>query len=68
MSSTESPDPEERLADVQEEAEEHMHSVADFLPNSEEIHERANALSDQAEEHYRRVQRRRADDQRDSGG
>ena len=44
-----------------------MHSVADPVPQkSEEIHERADQLSESAEGHRQRVQRRRADaDERD---
>jgi hypothetical protein len=68
MASTKGTEPEERLAEVQEETEQRMHSVADLLPNSEKIHERANDLSDRAEEHRRRVQQRRADDRHESDG
>jgi hypothetical protein len=54
---------EEKLANVEEATEQRMHSVADLIPQgSEEIHERADLLSECADEHRRRVQRRRADD------
>jgi hypothetical protein len=58
---------EENLADVEEATEQRMPSVADLIPQkSEEIHERADRVSENAEEHRRRVQRRRAgDDERD---
>jgi hypothetical protein len=43
--------------------EQRMYSVADLVPpRSEEIHERADRLSESAEKHRRRVQRRRADE------
>ena len=45
-----------------------MHSVADLVPQkSEEIHERADQLSETAEEHRRRLERRRADDNERDG-
>ena len=50
------------MAGVEEATEERMHSVADLLPQNEEIHERANRLSERAEEHRRRIEHRRADD------
>jgi len=66
MSSKEREDLEETLADVEEATEQRMHSVADLLPQSQNVHERADRLSENAEKHRRRVQRRRADgDQRD---
>ena len=61
-------DVEEQLAEVEETTEERMHSVADLIPEkSEEIHERADRLSENAAKHYRRVQRRRADDDERDG-
>ena len=62
MSFNERPDLEERLAEAEEATEERMHSVADLLPDSEEVHARANRLSDRAREHHRRAQRKRAND------
>jgi hypothetical protein len=56
---------EEKVADVEKATEERMHSVADLLPNSDDVHERADRLSERAEEHRRRVERRRADDEQD---
>jgi hypothetical protein len=53
---------EKTLADVEKATEERMHSVAELLPDSEEVHERADRLSQRAEEHRRRVEHRRADD------
>ena len=54
---------EETLADVEDATEQRMHSVADLVPpRSEESHERADRLSESAEKHRRRVQRRRADE------
>jgi hypothetical protein len=54
---------EETLADVEEATAQRMHSVADLVPpRSEESHERADRLSESAEKHRRRVQRRRADE------
>jgi hypothetical protein len=53
---------EEKVADLEEATEQRMHSVAELLPQSEKVHERADRLSDRAEEHRRRVERRRADD------
>ena len=53
---------EENLADVEEATEQRMHSVADRVPKkSKEIHECADQLSESAEGHRQRVQRRRAD-------
>ena len=39
-----------------------MHSVADRIPQSEQIHERADRLSESAEKHCRRAQHSRDDD------
>ena len=58
---------EEKVAEAEEATEARMHSVADLLPQSEEIHERADRLSDRAVEHRRRVERRRADDDEQDG-
>jgi hypothetical protein len=49
------------VADLEEATEQRMHSVGDLVPRSEDIHERAR-VSESAEEHRRRVERRRADD------
>jgi hypothetical protein len=53
---------EEKVAEAEEATEERMHSVADLVPQSEAIHERADRLSDRAEEHRRHLERRRAKD------
>jgi hypothetical protein len=53
---------EEKVAEAEEATEQRLHSVAELLPHPEEVHERANRLSERAEEHRRRVERRRADD------
>ena len=42
-----------------------MHSVAD-LTGRQKIHERADPLSERAEEHRRRLERRRADDKEEA--
>jgi len=52
---------ENKLAELQEDTEQRMHSVADALPNPEGVHERASQLSERAQEHRRRAQR--ADDE-----
>ena len=59
---------EGELAHVEEATEQRMHSVADLIPGkSEEIHERADRLSESAEEHRRRVkQGPDADDEPDA--
>jgi hypothetical protein len=45
-----------------------MHAVADLIPQKdEEIHERANRLSESAEEHRRQAERRRAEDNEPDG-
>ena len=44
-----------------EATEQTMHSAAELLPNSEEVHERVDRLSENAEKHRRRVERRRAE-------
>jgi hypothetical protein len=56
-------DLEKTLADVQEATEQRMHSVADLIPQKEEeIHERAERLSESAQEHRREAEHRRVDD------
>lgn len=50
------------MADVEEATEQRKHSVADLIPQSEQIHDSADRLSGIAEKHRRRVQRRRDDD------
>jgi hypothetical protein len=62
VSSKERAELEEKVADVEEATEERMHSVAELIPQSEEVHERADRLSERAQEHRRAVERRRADD------
>jgi hypothetical protein len=62
VSSEKRPHLEKTLADVEEATEQRMHSVGDLVPGSEQIHERADRLSESAQEHYRRAQRGRADD------
>jgi hypothetical protein len=53
---------------VKEATEQRMHSVADLIPQkSEEINKRADRVSENAEEHRRRVERRRADDDERDG-
>jgi hypothetical protein len=53
----------ERLAEVEEETEQRMHSVAESLPDTDRVHERADALSDRARGHAQRARalRRRSD-------
>jgi hypothetical protein len=53
---------ETKVAEAEEATEQRMHSVADLLPGGKKIHERADRLSERAEEHRRRLERRRADD------
>jgi hypothetical protein len=54
---------EKKLADIEESTEQRMHFVADLIPEkSEEIHERADRLSERAEVH-----RRLADDNKEDG-
>jgi hypothetical protein len=61
-------DAEETLADVQEATKQRMYSVADLIrQEDEEIHERANRLSESAEEHRRQAERRRAEDNKPDG-
>jgi hypothetical protein len=62
VSSDERAELEEQVADLEEATEQRMHSVAELLPQSEKMHERADRLSDRAQEHRRRVERRRADE------
>jgi hypothetical protein len=62
VSSDERAELEEKVADLEEATEQRMHSVAELFPQSEKMHERADRLSDRAEEHRRRVERRRAAD------
>jgi hypothetical protein len=57
----------EKLADVEEATEQRMHSVADLLPQGEQIHERADRLSESAEKHRRRAQHSRDDDDERDG-
>jgi hypothetical protein len=50
---------------VQEDTEQRMHSVADSLPDPEHMHELADQLSEQADQHRRNAQQlrdRSADD------
>jgi hypothetical protein len=47
---------EQQLAGVQEGTEQRMHSVADVLPDSELVHERADKLSARAQEHRHRAE------------
>jgi len=47
----------ERVADIEEDTEARVHSVADIAPKAERLHERADRISARAREH-----RRRADD------
>ena len=68
VSSEKRADAEETLADVQEATEQRMHSVPDLIPQKdEEIHERADRLSESAEEHRRQAERRRAEDNEPDG-
>jgi hypothetical protein len=68
VSSEKRADAEEKLAEVQEATEQRMHSVADLIPHKdEEIHERADRLSESAQEHRRQAERRRTDDDEDQG-
>jgi hypothetical protein len=52
---------EETLPDIEEATEQRMHSVTALVPQSEEIHGRADRLSESAEKYRRRVQGRRDD-------
>ena len=68
VSSENRADADETLADVQEATVQRMHSVADLIPGKkEEIHERADRLSESAEEHRRQAERRRAEDNEPDG-
>ena len=58
MSSDEPLELETKVAEAEEATEQRMHSVADLVPGGEKIHERADRLSERAEEHRRRIQRR----------
>jgi hypothetical protein len=53
---------EEKVADLEEATEQRMHSVADLVPDRDEMHARADRLSERAEEHRRRVERRRTEE------
>ena len=44
---------------MQEDTEQRMHSVADSLPDSEHVHERADQLSERAAQHRRNAQQQR---------
>jgi hypothetical protein len=61
VSSKERRDREEKIAEAEEATEERMHSVAELLPQSEEVHQRADRLSERAAERRRRIERRRPD-------
>jgi hypothetical protein len=60
--SDERTDQEEKVADLEEATAQHMHAIAELLPHGEKVHERADRLSQRAQEHHRRVERRRAAD------
>jgi hypothetical protein len=62
VSSDERAELEKKAAEAEEATEQCMHSVAGLLPGGKKIHERADRLSERAEEHRRRLERRRADD------
>jgi hypothetical protein len=62
VSSDEGAELEKKVAEGEEATEQRMHSVAGLLPGGKKIHERADGLSERAEEQRRRLERRRADD------
>lgn len=56
-----SADREQRLARLEEDTEQRMHSVADALPDPEAVHERANRISERAREHAEHAAQLRAE-------
>jgi hypothetical protein len=59
--------PKRKVGGRGEATEQRMHSVADLIPQSEQIHERADRLSESAEKHRRRAQHSRDDDDERNG-
>jgi hypothetical protein len=51
---------EEQIAAVEESTEQRMHAVADLLPDSGAVHQRANELSERAQSHRRRAEAMRS--------
>jgi chemotaxis regulatin CheY-phosphate phosphatase CheZ len=46
---------EEQVGTVEETTEQRMHAVADLLPDSDDVHERADQLTERSKQHFRRA-------------
>jgi hypothetical protein len=51
---------EERIAGAEHAVEKRLHSLAEHLPDADDVHERADSLSQQAERHRDHAQALRA--------